>query len=162
MRSRPRTKPAVLHAAVSGVQPARIACDERGRLFVAAFTLRTGSSFSAPGVLLVEKAGTTPQALPPPMAALPFSTPNGVAFAPGHGVYVTDTLGGVIMRVFEDDEGKWRSAVVSRNLLGANGIAYDPPAQKLYVSNSLTSEVSVFAVAADTWAGEQPSTPSSR
>ncbi|MEY4582839.1 MAG: hypothetical protein RL701_7542 [Pseudomonadota bacterium] len=145
----PSSGPAALYAAVSGVQPAGIACDERGRLFVAAFSLRTGSAVRAPAILLIEKAGAKPRALPQPSAAWPLSTPNGVAFAPGLGVYVTDTLGGVIARSHEDATGTWHTSVVASNVLGVNGIAYDPGAHKLYVSNSLSSEVSAYAVGKD-------------
>jgi sugar lactone lactonase YvrE len=139
----------VRYAGLKGIQPAGVACDERGRLFVAAFSIRAGSSFAAPGIVLVENEHAQPRALAQPLGAAAFATPNGVAFAPGAGIYATDTLGGVVIREAENAQGQFEATVVARNLLGVNGIAYDPLSRKLYVSNSLTQEVSSFAVAAD-------------
>jgi sugar lactone lactonase YvrE len=72
-----------------------------------------------------------------------------VAFAPGHGIYATDTLSGIIARVFEKTPGQWQTDVVARDLLGVNGIAYEPGSHKLYVSNSLSRKVSAYLVADD-------------
>ena len=135
------------YANVRGVQPAGIACDDRGRLFVVAFSLRDGSPYSSPGVLLIERENAEPRTLPQPEGS-PFLTPNGVATANGIGVYVTDTLAGVVALIRETN-GKFTTQVAAQNLLGVNGIAYDGTARKLYVSNSLTQEVSSFAVAPD-------------
>lgn len=134
-------------AAVSGVQPAGVACDEQGRLFVAAFALRAGSPYREVGVLMVTGKDAEPLSVAPPRQGL-LATPNGVAFVPGSGIYVTDTLGGQIVRV-QGTDGKLESSVVASNLLGVNGIAYDPDTRKLVVSNSLTQQVSSLLVAQD-------------
>ena len=75
-------------------------------------------------------------------------TPNGIAAASGIGLYATDTLGGVIVVIRELD-GHFETSVVAKNMLGVNGVAYAGAARKLYVSNSLSQEVTSFAVAAD-------------
>lgn len=135
------------YASVAGVQPAGMACDAQGRLFVAALALRTKTSYAAPGVLLVTGKDAPPIMLPsPPEGSL--GAPNGVAFVPGAGIYVTDMLGGQIVRVFEMN-GEFESRAVASNVLGVNGIAYDPTSRKLVVSNSLSQEVSSLLVAQD-------------
>jgi sugar lactone lactonase YvrE len=134
-------------ASVTGVQPAGMACDAQGRLFVAALALRTKTSYAAPGVLMITGKDAKPIMLPsPPSGSL--GAPNGVAFVPGAGIYVTDMLGGQIVRVFEMD-GKFVSRAAASNLLGVNGIAYDPASRKLVVSNSLSQAVSSLLVGQD-------------
>jgi sugar lactone lactonase YvrE len=143
----PEEGPPVHHADVTGVQPAGIACDDDGRLFVVALSLRRGSPFSAPGVLLLE-AGHAPQMLPQPSAAAALSTPNGIAAASGIGVYVTDTLGGVVALIREQG-GAFVTTIVARDMLGVNGVAYDGAARTLYVSNSFDQRITSFTVASD-------------
>jgi DNA-binding beta-propeller fold protein YncE len=140
----PGAGPPQKYADVTGVQPAGIACDDRGRLFVAAFALRPGSSYDAAGMLLVEGVGTAPRSLPK-MAGARWLTPNGVAAAADIGIYVSDTLAGTIVLVSEKD-GVFASTVVGRNMLGVNGLGYDAAAHRLYATNSLTSAVVSFAV----------------
>ena len=132
------------YASVRGVQPAGIACDERGRLFVAGFAVRAQSSYAAPTLLLVDEEQQA-LALPQPRFSS-FATPNGVAFVPGCGIFTSDTLGGLLVRTYETRPGRFQSEVQARGLLGINGIAYDPNKRRLYVSNSLTQEVVYYAV----------------
>jgi sugar lactone lactonase YvrE len=143
----PESGPPVHHADVTGVQPAGIACDAGGRLFVIAFALREASPFSSPGVLLLE-AGRSPRLLPAPSGGTALLTPNGIAAASGIGLYATDTLGGVIALIRERS-GEFETTVAARNMLGVNGVAYDGAARKLYVSNSLNQQVTSFAVGDD-------------
>ncbi|HKP60381.1 MAG TPA: SMP-30/gluconolactonase/LRE family protein [Polyangiales bacterium] len=143
----PESGPPVAYADVTGVQPAGIACDERGRLFVIAFSLRANSPFKTPGVLLVEGELAAPRLLPQPRGGS-FTTPNGIAAASGIGLYATDTLGGAVVLIREVN-GTFESTIAARNMLGVNGVAYDGAARKLYVSNSVSQEVTSFAVSAD-------------
>lgn len=134
-----------LYADVTGVQPAGIACDERGTLYVAAFSLRRGSPYPTPGILLVEGKQMPPRPLPKTPDAPGFLTPNGVAAAKGIGIYVSDTLAGTIVLV-KRDAGAFSTTVVARNMLGVNGLGYDVAGRKLYATNSLNQAVVSFAV----------------
>lgn len=141
------------YAAVTGVQPAGIACDARGRLFVAAFSLRKGSPYPAPGILVFENAQTPPRHLAKLSGGGGFVTPNGVAAAAGIGIYVSDTLTGNIVLVREQD-GQYVSTVVARNMLGVNGLGFDGAARRLVASNSLSQAVVSLDVAADGTLGQ--------
>ncbi|MET0388768.1 MAG: SMP-30/gluconolactonase/LRE family protein [Polyangiales bacterium] len=141
------TEPAgapVRHAAVTGVQPAGIACDAQGRLFVAAFALRDNSPYDAPGVLVIDGADAAPRAVTPPRVG--FLTPNGIAAADGVGVYVSDTLAGTIT-LLREIQGEWVATIEARNLLGVNGLAYDSAKGTLYATNSLNQALVSFDVA---------------
>jgi DNA-binding beta-propeller fold protein YncE len=137
-----------LYADLSGVQPAGIACDDRGRLYVAAFALRDGSRYDRPGILLIDGELSEPRLLSNVDSLLGWLTPNGVAAADGVGVYASDTLAGTIV-LLKEKNGCFLSRVVASNQLGVNGLAFDPAARKLYATNSLTQAVVSFAVGSD-------------
>jgi sugar lactone lactonase YvrE len=144
----PVTGAPALYASVSGVQPAGIACDDRGRLYVATLALRTGSSYERQGLLLIDAPGATPVLLPKP-GGVDLITPNSVAFVRGEGVFFTDSAAGLVVRTRELASGKFTSDVVAEDQYWIDGIAFDPRLSKLYISNSLTLQVSSLILSED-------------
>jgi sugar lactone lactonase YvrE len=58
---------------------------------------------------------------------------NGLLWVPGRGIYTTDMFAGVIVRFEEVAPNEFVGSVVQDKLPGANGLAYDPRLQTLYV-----------------------------
>jgi hypothetical protein len=137
-----------LYASLAGIQPAGIACDERGRLFVAGFARRDGSP--APPILMVAGPGATALALPPPASGPQIGALNGITAVPGAGVFASDTASGTLIRAREREDGSFETSVAAKDLLGANGLMFDPSSRKLYlVISFLPPGVVSFQVAAD-------------
>jgi SMP-30/Gluconolactonase/LRE-like region len=136
-----------LYASLAGIQPAGITCDERGRLFVAGFARRNGSP--APPILMVAGPGAAAVQLPPPAGGPEVVALNGITAVPGAGVFASDTAG-VLIRARERTDGSFETSVAAEDLLGANGLTFDPASRKLYVVISfLPPGVVSFQVAAD-------------
>lgn len=136
-----------LYASLAGIQPAGIDCDERGRLFVAGFSRRDGSP--DPPILMVTGQGAAPIALP-----LPHGTSvnglNGIAVVNGAGVFASDTGGGTLLRARELPDGGFETTVAASDVLGANGLMYEPRTRSLYlVTSFLPTRVLSFQVASD-------------
>jgi sugar lactone lactonase YvrE len=145
-------------ASLGGWQPAGIACDERGRLFVAAFANRSDSA-TAPTVLLVSERDAEVRALPGPSDGTALGGLNGIVAIPGLGVYATDTLAHVVVRVRESAPDTFETTVVAREVNGGNGLAYDAANAKLYAVASLAKTLFSFDVAADGTLGERALVP---
>lgn len=134
-------------ATLSNLQPAGVACDERERLFVAIYGVRSGAGRA--GVMRIDAPGAPAVLLPEPQEASPFASYNGVLAIPGLGVYATDSGAGWVVLFRETSGGEISVEVMARDILIANGLAYDPARRTLYVASSLGMEVLSFSVAAD-------------
>jgi sugar lactone lactonase YvrE len=136
-----------LYASLAGIQPAGIDCDERGRLFVAGFSRRDGSP--DPPILMVTGQGAAPIALPLPRGTS-VNGLNGIVVVKGAGVFASDTGGGTVLRARELPDGGFETTVAAGDVLGANGLMYEPRARSLYlVTSFLPTRVLSFQVAPD-------------
>jgi sugar lactone lactonase YvrE len=145
-------------ASVGGRQAAGLACDEHGRLFAAAFAIRNDPSASV-SVVLIEARDSRPRQLPPPSDGTTLNGLNGIVAIPGLGVYASDTLGGLVVRVRETAPDTFETTVLARDVDGANGLAYDSAHRKLYVVGSLVPGVFAFDVATDGTLGTRTAVP---
>lgn len=134
-------------ASLPNLQPAGIACDERERLFVAIYGARDDQGRA--GLMRIDARGAAAVQLPEPPETSPLASYNGVLAIPGLGVYATDSGAGWAVRFREASRGEWSAEVVARDIPIANGLAYDPARQTLYVASSLGMAVLAFRVAAD-------------
>jgi len=128
-------------------QPAGITCDERERLFVAIYGVRSGSGKA--GVMRIDAPDQPAVELALPSEASPLSSYNGVLAIPGLGVYATDSGAGWIVLLRETSRGDVSAEVVARDILIANGLAYDPARRTLYVASSLGMTVYSYQVSTD-------------
>jgi sugar lactone lactonase YvrE len=136
-----------LYASLSGIQPAGIDCDERGRLFVAGFSRRDGGE--NPPILLVTAKGAAAVPLPAPDKTAVGGL-NGIAVVTGVGVFASDTANGNLLRARELPDGGFETTIVASDLLGANGLMYDAKTRKLYlVVSFLPARVLSFVVGSD-------------
>jgi hypothetical protein len=136
-----------LYASLPGIQPAGIDCDERGRLFVAGLSRRDGSP--NPPMLMVTGQGAAPVALPLP-SGTSVNGFNGIAVVKGVGIFASDTGGGTVLRARELPDGGFETTVAASDVLGANGLMYEPRTRELYlVTSFLPTRVLSFQVAAD-------------
>lgn len=128
-----------LFATLPGRSLEGIVCDDRGRIFVAdiaaveAFLNGTEPPLP-PAVLMLNGDGSgEPLAMvldDPPVQLTGY---NGLLWVPGRGIYTTDMFAGVIVRFEEVAPNEFVGSVVQDKLPGANGLAYDPKLQTLYV-----------------------------
>jgi hypothetical protein len=134
-------------ASLAEREPAGLACDELGRLFVAIYSVR--SPDGTPGVMRIDGKDQPPLALPGPSEMPLLSAMNGIIAIRGLGVYASDSAAGWVIHLRETQPGKFVSEIVARDILIANGLAYDASAHTLYVASSLGMAVLSFSVAAD-------------
>ena len=123
--------PSSLVAKLPGVQPAGLTCDERGRLFVAGFSNRDGTP--SPPMLMVPKTGGDVVRLPAPEGGQGVFGLNGIVAVPGVGIIASDTGGGQLLLAQQRPGGSFVTQVIANDLLGANGLAYDPRTRRLHV-----------------------------
>lgn len=124
-----------LWAALGDRRPAGITCDERGRLFIATFSTKSGTPASL-GPVMISGHGSAPLELPQPVAAKPISGLNGIVAVPGVGLYASDTSNNNIVLWRESPEGAFSASVVADDIALANGLAYSPSTRALYVNAS--------------------------
>lgn len=134
-----------LWASLGDRRPAGIACDDRGRLFVATFATQSGKQGSLAPVMITEQGGA-PLELPQPTAAAPIAGLNGIVAAPGVGVYASDTSNGTIVLWQETSSGTFSARVVAQDIALANGLAYAPSTRTLYVNASGAWQLLQFTV----------------
>jgi sugar lactone lactonase YvrE len=147
-----------LWATLGDRRPAGITCDDRGRLFVATFSTKSGAQASLGPVLITEQ-GAAPIELPQPTAAKPISGLNGIVAVPGVGVYASDTSNGTIVLWQETAEGVFAASVVASDVAFANGLAYAPSTRALYVNASGSWQLLQFTVGADGALGDRRDVP---
>jgi sugar lactone lactonase YvrE len=136
---------------LTGRQPAGIACDDQGRLFVA--DMGGLAPALAPAIVMVEAKGDEGKALAHDQPDLAGAGLNGIVAVPGHGIYASGTYAGSIYHFDEQADGGYRGTLAKAELAGANGLAYDPHTAKLYaaLSNMVggANKVVALDVAAD-------------
>jgi sugar lactone lactonase YvrE len=138
--------------------PAGIACDEKGRLFVAIYGTR--SDAIPRSVALVER-DRPPRALPAPSDGTVLGTLNGIVAIPGLGVYASDSTKGLLIRVRESTPDVFETSVVASDVGGANGLAYDALHDKLYAVSGAAKTLYSFDVASDGSLGARSAVPTS-
>jgi sugar lactone lactonase YvrE len=143
---------------IGGRQAAGLACDEHGRLFVSIFAVRDEPS-AVITVVLVDRQDRSLSELPLPGDGTPLTGLNGILAIPGLGVYVTDTLGQLVLRIQETAPETFETTVVARDVNGANGLAYDFANRKLYVAASLVPAVFAFSTNSDGSLGTRATVP---
>jgi hypothetical protein len=117
-----------------------IQCDAQRRIFVADISpmfdmLALRPRRFDPAVLLLTPDAGAPVALEAPAQERAKLTGfNGLLAIPRLGLYASDMMAGMIVRYREVAPGVFEASVVARDLLGANGIAYDAKRSLLYVA----------------------------
>ena len=137
-----------LWASLGDRRPAGISCDERGRLFVATFTTKSGRQASL-GPVMISGQGSPALELPQPTAAEPLSGLNGIVAVPGIGVYASDTSNNNIVLWRESPDGTFSARVVASDIALANGLAYAPSTRALYVNASGSWQLLQYTVGED-------------
>ena len=145
-------------ASLGDRRPAGITCDERGRLFVATFSTKSGREASL-GPVMISGQGADPLELPQPAAAKPISGLNGIAAVPGVGVYASDTSNNNIVLWKEAAENIFAASVVASDVALANGLAYAPGKRALYVNASGAWQLLQFTVGEDGMLTERRDVP---
>jgi sugar lactone lactonase YvrE len=135
-------------------RPAGLACDARGRLFVAIFSTLSGASGPISAVM-VPTRDAEPIALPQPDDGSMIGGLNGIVAVDGTGVYAGDSNANTILLVRESSPGTFTTHIVARDVPLANGLAYDAAKRTLYAVASGAGQVLSFAVAADGALGER-------
>jgi sugar lactone lactonase YvrE len=133
-------------ASVGERQPAGLACDERGRLFVAIYSVRAGNP-RPPTVMRIDGREDAAHELPAPSGS-PLTGLNGIVAIAGLGVYASDTASGRIIR-WRETGTETMASVAASNVAQANGLAFDGASRRLYVAQSANQTVAALAVAAD-------------
>jgi len=121
--------------------PIGLACDDEGRLFAARWPLDGGAG----SCVRIDYPGHDGIDMPSSVEDTDLQNPNGIAFVPGRGVYMTDSAHGWIVRYDEgllDDysitlaaDDDFLNGVLGQ--AGANGLAYHAASEKLYVAISV-------------------------
>jgi sugar lactone lactonase YvrE len=137
-----------LWASLGDRRPAGITCDDKGRLFVATFSTKSGKQASL-GPVMISGQGSEPIELPQPPAATPIAGLNGIAAVPGVGIYASDTSNNNIVLWQETTENAFAARVVASDVALANGLAYAPSKRGLYVNASGAWQLLQFTVAED-------------
>jgi sugar lactone lactonase YvrE len=131
--------PPELFATLPGRALEGIVCDDRGRIFVADISalaaVLTGAQPALPPAVLMLEGDGSGSAVPlvledPPVQLTGY---NGLLWVPGRGIYTTDMGAGLVVRFEEVAPSDFVGSVVQDELPGANGLAYDPRLQTLYV-----------------------------
>jgi sugar lactone lactonase YvrE len=127
-------------ASLPGRSLEMIQCDAAGRIFVADISpmfdmlaLRP-RRFDPAVMMLAPDAGAAVALKAPADERADLTGFNGLLAIPKLGLYASDMLAGVIVRYRERAPGVFEASVVARELLGANGIAYDAKRSLLYVA----------------------------
>lgn len=135
---------------IPGPTIAGITCDDKGRLFVAQF-----SGQPAPSTIIMVTAKDDPGTrLPTPSDGTSVQTLNGIVAIKGLGVYASDTTGNTVLHARETAQNGFEVTVAATDVFGANGLAFDSNAKKLYVGMSTTNKTGALDVAQDGTLGE--------
>lgn len=117
-----------------------IQCDAAGRIFVADISpmfdmlaLRS-RRFDPAVIMLAPDAGAAVPLKAPANERADLTGFNGLLAIPKLGLYASDMMAGVIVHYRERAPGVFEPSVVARELVGANGIAYDAKRNLLYVA----------------------------
>lgn len=153
----------VLYTTLEGRGPAGLACDDEGRIFAADFG-REGGGPS--GCVRIDHEGHEGLSLPNEVGGEAFTEPNGIAFVPGAGIYMSDSKRGLIARFVEDAPDTYSVTLAASGadligfldgaFTGANGLAYRVETRTLYCAVSTMPRLQAYEVALD---GSLPETP---
>jgi hypothetical protein len=151
-----------LWTTLAGREIAGLTCDRKGRIFGA------GLDTSEPSfVFMVTAKGDPGTRLPVPSGSAQLISGNGIIAIEGLDgliVYASDNVANLIARWKETSDGEFEATIAATEVVGANGLSYDPKTQKLYVGGSQENNIVSFDVAPDgslgapevAWTGPDP------
>jgi sugar lactone lactonase YvrE len=124
-----------------------LTCDRKNRIFAA------GIDFNNPTYVVMVTAKDDPGTpLPVPSGNTQLLMGNGIVAIDrpeGLLVYVSDNSTNLIGLWKELPDGQFEATIAATNVVGANGLAYDPKTNKLYAGGSQANNVSSFEIAQD-------------